>query len=69
MLVVYTFLFFLNKVKTLAVIEPPTKLVPIMKLTGKSTVSLNIRFTLDFFELFCTPIINIKKNDIFNVEM
>ena len=37
------------------------KLVPIIKLTGKLTVSSNNRLTLLLLELFCMPIIN-KKN-------
>ena len=41
--------------------DPLMKLVPIIKLTGKLTVSSNNRSTLLLLELFCMPIIN-KKN-------
>ena len=47
--------------KRLPIIDPLMKLVPIIKLTGKLTVSSNNRSTLLLLELFCMPIIN-KKN-------
>ncbi len=40
--------------------EPLIKLVPIMKLIGNFMDSSISKFTLDLFELFCIPIINIK---------
>ena len=45
------------------------KLIPIMKLTGKLTVSLIIRLTFLLFELFCIPIINSKNRDKLNVNV
>ena len=45
----------------LPVIEPAIKLDPIMKLIGKSTVSLIKKFALDLLPLFWIPIINIIK--------
>ena len=42
--------------------EPQIKLVPIMKLTGNSIVSLIKKLTLALFELFWIPISNKKKN-------
>ena len=41
--------------------DPDIKLIPIIKLIGKFTVSPIINLTLLLFELFCIPIIN-KKN-------
>ena len=43
-------------------IEPEIKLTPIIKLTGKSTVSLISKFTLLLLELFCIDISIIKNN-------
>ena len=43
-----------------AVIEPLIKLIPMMKLIGKFTVSDNIKLTFFLLELFCIPIIKIK---------
>ena len=43
------------------------KLMPIMKLTGKLTVSLNMKLTLLFFELFCIPMIRIVNNEKLNI--
>ena len=40
--------------------EPNIKLVPTMKLTGSSIVSLIKKSTLRLFELFCTPMNKIK---------
>ena len=40
--------------------EPVIKLVPIIKLIGKSTVSLMNKLSFVFSELFWIPIINIK---------
>ena len=37
--------------------EPHIKLTPIIKLTGKLTVSFVRKLTLDLFELFCIPTI------------
>ena len=45
------------------------KLIPIMKLTGKCTVSLIIRLTFLLSELFCIPIINSKNRDKLNVNV
>ena len=45
------------------------KLIPIMKLTGKFTVSLIIRLTFLLFELFCIPIINSKNREKLNVNV
>ena len=42
-------------------IEPPIKLVPIMKLIGSGIVSSFKKFTLDLFALFWIPISNKKK--------
>lgn len=39
------------------------KLVPIIKLTGRLTVSAKIKFTLLLFELFCIPIKSIINKD------
>lgn len=44
-------------------------LIPIMKLMGKLTVSLIIRFTLLFFELFCIPIIINKNKNELNIKI
>jgi hypothetical protein len=41
-------------------IEPVKKLIPIMKLTGNSTVSISKRLTLVLYELFCIPTKRIK---------
>jgi len=49
--------------------EPLIKLNPIIKLIGKLTVSLNIKLTLLFFELFCIPIIKIKNNEKLNIKV
>ena len=38
--------------------EPHIKLTPIIKLTGKLTVSFVKKLTLDLFELFCMPTIS-----------
>ena len=54
-------------IKALAVIEPHIKLIPMMKLIGKFTVSANIKLTLVLFELFCIPIINSKNKEKLNV--
>ena len=43
------------------------KLTPIMKLTGKLTVSLKRRFIFLLFELFWIPIINNKNKERLNV--
>ena len=53
----------------LAVREPAIKLTPIMKLTGKPTVSPSITFTFLLFELFCIPIINSKNKEKLNVNV
>ena len=60
-------------VKRLPVMDPPIKLIPIMKLIGSVIVSLKIKFTFSFFVLFCMLTIrsnrreklNIKVNNIF----
>ena len=39
------------------------KLVPIIKLTGRLTVSTKIKFTLLLLELFCMPIKSIMNKD------
>lgn len=54
-------------VRRLAQIDPLMKLTPIMKLTGKLTVSLIRRFIFLLFELFCIPIINNKNKERLNV--
>ena len=46
--------------KRLPTIEPLMKLVPIMKLMGNFIDSSIIKLTLDLFELFWIPIINIQ---------
>ena len=43
------------------------KLTPIMKLTGRLTVSLIRRFIFLLFELFWIPIINNKNKERLNV--
>ena len=48
--------------------EPHIKLVPIIKLIGRLTVSFVKRLTLDFFELFWMPtirmVIRLKLNAV-----
>ena len=44
------------------------KLEPIIKLTGKLTVSSNKKLTLLLLELFCIPIINKKNKQKLNIE-
>ena len=63
----FSFLKFI--VKRLPEIDPVIKLTPIMKLIGRFIVSLKIKLTLPFFELFCMPIINIKNKDKLNVKV
>ena len=46
-----------------AVIEPLIKLIPMMKLIGKFTVSDNIKLTFFLLELFCIPIIKIRNKE------
>tara|TARA_Y100000766_G_C18829414_1_gene567271 strand:- start:469 stop:726 length:258 start_codon:yes stop_codon:yes gene_type:complete len=53
----------------LPIIEPLIKLIPTIKLTGRLTVSSNIKLTFLLFELFCIPIIKIKKSDRLNVNI
>lgn len=55
--------------KRLPVIDPPIKLIPIMKLIGILIVSLKIKFIFLLFELFCMPIINSKNKDKLNVRL
>ena len=50
-------------VNKLAVIEPLIKLIPMMKLIGKFTVSDNIKLTFFLLELFCIPIIKIRNKE------
>ena len=45
------------------------KPIPIMKLTGKLTVSLIMRFTFLLLELFCMPIIRSKNKERLNVSV
>ena len=45
------------------------KPIPIMKLTGKLTVSLIMRFTFLLLELFCMPIIRSKNKEKLNVSV
>ena len=47
--------------------DPEIKLIPIIKLIGKLTVSPMINLTLLLFELFCIPIIKSKNNAEFKV--
>ena len=54
-------------VRRLAQIDPLMKLTPIMKLTGKLTVSLIRRLIFLLFELFWIPIINNKNKERLNV--
>ena len=54
-------------VRRLAQIDPLMKLTPIMKLTGRLTVSLIRRFIFLLFELFWIPIINNKNKERLNV--
>jgi len=56
-------------VKRLPVNDPVIKLTPIMKLTGKLTVSLKIKFTFLFVELFCIPIIKVKNKEELNIKI
>lgn len=65
----YSFFELIFKDKILPNMEPDIKLIPIMKLKGNTTVSLTIKFTLPLFELFCIPIISIKKKQMFNVKV
>lgn len=46
---------------------PVMKLAPIIKPTGKLTVSLIIKFIFPFDVLFCMPITKIKNNEKLNV--
>tara|TARA_A100000164_G_scaffold282261_1_gene254686 strand:- start:843 stop:1028 length:186 start_codon:yes stop_codon:yes gene_type:complete len=45
------------------------KLEPIIKLTGKVTVSSNKKLTLLLLELFCIPIINKKNKQKLNIDV
>tara|TARA_B100000212_G_scaffold111956_1_gene83368 strand:+ start:166 stop:414 length:249 start_codon:yes stop_codon:yes gene_type:complete len=56
-------------VKILPEIDPEIKLIPIIKLMGKFTVSPTINLTLLLFELFCIPIIKSKNKAEFKVIM
>tara|TARA_B100000963_G_C22155242_1_gene463555 strand:- start:114 stop:329 length:216 start_codon:yes stop_codon:yes gene_type:complete len=47
--------------------DPEIKLIPIIKLIGKLTVSPMINLTLLLFELFCIPIIKSKNKAEFKV--
>ena len=47
--------------------DPQTKLVPIMKLVGKLTVSFVNKITLDLLELFWIPIIKKTIREILKV--
>jgi len=47
--------------------EPQIKLVPMMKLIGNLIVSLIIKLTFFWEELFCIPMINIKNREKLNV--
>ena len=43
--------------------------MPTIKLTGRLTVLFIIRFTVDFLELFCIPIIKSKNSEKLKVNM
>ena len=47
--------------------DPEIKLIPIIKLIGKLTVSPIINLTLLLFELFCIPTIKSKNRAEFKV--
>ena len=47
--------------------EPQIKLAPIMKLTGNLIVSLKIKLTFFWDELFCIPIIKMINKEELNV--
>ena len=49
--------------------EPLTKLVPIIKLIGRLTVSVSIKLTFLLFMLFCMPIINITNKHELKTEI
>ena len=49
--------------------EPLIKLVPMMKLIGNLIVSLIIKLTFFWEELFCIPMINIKNIVKLNVKL
>ena len=49
--------------------DPAIKLIPIIKLIGKLTVSPMINLTLILFELFCIPIIKSKNKAEFKVNV
>ena len=49
--------------------DPVIKLTPIMKLIGNFIVSLKIKLTLSFFELFCIPIIKMQNNEKLNTRL
>ena len=49
--------------------EPLIKVTPIIKLNGIKIVSLNIKLTLAFCELFCIPIIKSKNKEKLNVRL
>ena len=51
------------------VIDPAIKLTPVIKLIGNFTVSLKIKLTFAFFELFCMPRINIQNSDKLNAKL
>ena len=53
--------------KTLPDNEPQIKLTPTIKLTGNLIVSLKIKLTFFWDELFCIPIIKTINNEILNV--
>ena len=57
------------KVTRLANNDPLIKLVPIIKLTGRLTVSSINKLTLFLIELFCIPIINNKNKQELNVKV
>ena len=54
-------------VKRLPLRDPEIKLMPIIKLIGKLTVSLIKKLTFLFKELFWIPTISIKNKAEFNV--
>jgi len=55
------------RVKRFPEIDPEIKLIPIIKLIGKLTVSPIINLILPLFELFCIPIIKSKNKAEFKV--
>ena len=59
--IIYNFLLIKSNDKNEPAIDPVIKLTPITKLIGSFTVSVAIKLTFFFIELFCIPTIKRKK--------